>query len=91
MLFCIADELDKQKDLLVAFVNAMNKQPFDAAVIPSGMDFLNKAQETGWISPDNLNPLFDVFRQIERPDVFHKAILQALTSGTLLQLHVCAL
>ena len=81
MINYVHKELDHDQELLKSLISASNKQKFGKEVIPSGQDFLTKVQESGWISPVDPNPLYDLLEEINRHDIVHKAKLEALVHG----------
>lgn len=81
MISYVEKELKCDGELLDDLIGASSKQKFKKELMPSGRDFLMKLKESGWISPDNPTPLYDLLERVNRHDIVHKAKLEALVHG----------
>ena len=77
----IGKELDRDKMLIERLLSASSKPKVNKELIPSGQDLLTKMQESGWISPDNPDPLYGLLEEINCCDIVHKAKLEGLIYG----------
>lgn len=70
----IAKELDDDTDLIskLKLDSGLRNQNVNTESL-SGLDFIEKLQENGWISPENPFPLFDLLEKVNRKDIVDKA------------------
>ena len=78
MIATIGKELDCNQELLNTLIIASGSHK---DFISSGHDFVTQVQESGWISPDNPDPLYNALERVNRHDIVHKAELEALVHG----------
>ena len=76
----IEKELERDVELLDKLLSASDSDE-QKKFTPSGRHFLMKVRESGWITPDNLTPLYDLLERANRHDIVHKAKLEGLVHG----------
>ena len=79
MIATIGKELDHDQELLDTLISASS---IHKDLFSSEQDFLTQVQESGWISSDNPDPLYNALEKVNH-HIVHKAKLEALVHGML--------